>query len=149
MAKRAPKRAPKRKPAAKRKPKPKPPASVKSKRRNVVRAYAVEVDGRDPLGTTPKICKPRSLGGRDESKRCVTMQLEYVQVIKDGRSKGWFGPYWYAYLRKTSKRYKVPGALVSVYVGKPTIAGGPPGLPTVGDAIFKLKARGAFNDTNG
>ena len=121
----------------------------KPKRRRVVKAYSVEVDGRDPLGSRPKICEPRRVGGRDLSKRCVTMQLEYVQVIKDGRSKGWFGPYWYAYLRKTSRHYNVAGRLVSVYVGKPTIGDGPPGLPIVGDAIFKLKERGAFNDTNG
>ncbi len=144
------KRKPKRKPAAKRTKINGKPAKSKPGRRVVVASYAVEYDPRDPLAK-PKVCPPRGDPNqwRDLTKRCVTMQLEWTKVTKDGRSKGWFGPYWYAYARKPSVRYKVPGKLISVYVGKPTLSGrgivGPPGLPTVGDALYKLKERGAFD----
>jgi hypothetical protein len=109
--------------------------------RRVVDSFAAEYDPRKP-GAVPKICDPRSVGWRQISYRCITLQLEWQRVT--GKRK-LYGPYWFAYLRQCSRQFHVPGKLISVYVGAPKKPGGRPSRDQLLAMVGKLEARGAFD----
>jgi hypothetical protein len=110
----------------------------------IVSSYAIEWDYLEPSETGEECARGWERWRRDPGKRCITLQLEWVSP---SNRRGVYGPYWYAYARRSSRadpQQLIP-TLISVYVGKGRAADGKPSADQLRAMVSKLEARGAFD----